>query len=282
VTLFGSYKKAFKSGSFSIATPPVRGLDNSFGDEEVKGGEIGLKSRLLDRTLLFNISAYDYKYTGLQVGNVEPVQGGIPVIKTVNAGSATSKGVEAEVVYHPPQIPALSLHGDIAYNDSRYNKLNNIPCFGGQRIAEGCDLVFSQAQNGGLGGFTAQDVSGLPLIRAAKWQANFGFDWETDVGRDMKLIVVNSQQYSSRQLVNLALPIYQKGFIKADLSFILQGPRDRWELALIGRNLTNRITTGACTNQLPGRQPAGHPVHGHQSRRARGARRNRLHPRPRP
>jgi len=263
VTLFGSYKKAYKSGSFSIATPPVPGLDNSFGDEQVKGGEIGLKSRLLDRTLLFNISAYDYKYTGLQVGNVEPVQGGIPVIKTVNAGSATSRGIEADVAYHPPQIPALTLHGDIAYNHSRYNRLDNIPCFGGQTIAQGCNLVFSQGQNGGVGGFTAQDVSGLPLIRAAKWQANFGFDWETDVGNDMKLIVVNSQQYSSRQLVNLAFPAYQKAFLKTDLSVIVQGPQDRWELALIGRNLTNRITTGACTNSnfqggnLPGTQFTG-------------------------
>ena len=28
----------------------------------------------------------------------------------------------------------------------------------------------------------------------------------------------------------------------------LTGPSDRWELALIGRNLSNKITTGLCTN----------------------------------
>jgi hypothetical protein len=28
----------------------------------------------------------------------------------------------------------------------------------------------------------------------------------------------------------------------------LQGPRDRWEVALIGKNLNNALTSGNCTN----------------------------------
>ena len=263
VTLFGSAKRAYKSGSFSIATPPVDGLDNSFGDEKVQGGEIGLKSRWLDRTLLFNLAAYDYKYTGLQVGAIIPVNTGIPIVSTVNAGSATVKGVEAEVVYHPPQVDNLSLHGDVNYNDTRYNKLDNVPCFGGQTIDQGCNRVFSAAVNNGLGGFTAQDQSGLPLVRAAKWQANFGFDWETDVGGDMKIIVTNNQHFSTRMLTNIGEVFYQKAFIKSDLSLTLQGPKDRWEIALIGKNLNNAITTGACVNSnaqgggLPGTEITG-------------------------
>ena len=79
----------------------------------------------------------------------------------------------------------------------------------------------------------------------------------------MKLIVANTQQYSSRQLVNLSFPFYQNAFIKSDLSLTLQGPRDRWEIALIGKNLNNAITTGACTNSnfqggnLPGTEMTG-------------------------
>jgi hypothetical protein len=160
-------------------------------------------------------------------------------------------------------VPALGLHADVEYTKAKYNKLNNIPCYGGQTIAEGCNLLFDPTANEGTGGFSAQDLSGLPLFRAAKWQANFGFDWEMDVGRDMKLIVANSQQYSSRQLINLSMPFYQKAFIKSDLSFTLQGPGDRWEIALIGKNLNNATTTGACTNSnfqggnLPGAEITG-------------------------
>jgi hypothetical protein len=48
----------------------------------------------------------------------------------------------------------------------------------------------------------------------------------------------------------------------------LQGPRDRWEFALIGRNLNNAITTGACVNSnlqgggIPGTQITGTNLRG--------------------
>jgi iron complex outermembrane receptor protein len=262
-TIFGSLKQGYKSGSFSIATPPVQGLDNSFGDEKVQGGEIGLKSRWLNRSLQFNIAGYYYKYSGLQVGAIVPVNNGVPLVTTVNAGSAITKGVEAELTYRPPQVPSLTLHADTNFNPTRYKKLNNIPCYGGQTVAQGCNLIFSPAVNNGAGGFTAQDVSGLPLIRAAKWQVNFGFDWETDLGNGMKVIVSNNQHFSSRMLVNLGEAFYQKSFIKSDLSLSLQGRENRWEISVIGKNLNNRITTGACVNAntqgggLPGTEITG-------------------------
>ena len=43
----------------------------------------------------------------------------------------------------------------------------------------------------------------------------------------------------------------------------LQGPKDRWEFAVIGKNLNNAITTGNCSNSnaqgglLPGTQLTG-------------------------
>jgi iron complex outermembrane receptor protein len=247
-TYFAAFKKGYKSGSFNVATPPVAGVDNSFGDERVIGGEAGMKSRWLDRRLLFNLAGYYYKYNGLQVGSIIPVENNIPVTSTINAGASRIFGVETEVVYRPPQIEGLTLNASVDWNNSRFTKLNNVPCYGGQTIAAGCNLAFSPSVNGGLGGFTAQDLSGLPLIRAARWQANFGFDWEKDVGNDMTLAVSNNNHLSSRYLVNLGRPYYQKGFIKVDVSATLRGPQDRWELALIGKNLNNALTTGNCTN----------------------------------
>lgn len=34
----------------------------------------------------------------------------------------------------------------------------------------------------------------------------------------------------------------------ARLSLTLQGPKDRWEFAVIGKNLSNTLTTGNCAN----------------------------------
>ncbi len=52
LTIFGAFKQAYKSGSFIIVIPANPGEDKSFGDEKVQGGEIGLKSRLADRSIL--------------------------------------------------------------------------------------------------------------------------------------------------------------------------------------------------------------------------------------
>lgn len=263
MTYFAAAKRGYKSGSFNVATPPVPFVDNSFGDEKVTGGEVGMKSRWLDRSLLFNASGYYYEYKGLQVGSIIPVEGGIPVTSTINAGSSRVYGIEVEAVYNPPQIPNLTLNLAVNWNDTKFTQLDNVPCYGGQTVAAGCNLIFDASVNGGQGGFTAQDLSGLPLVRAADWQANFGFDWQTDIGGDMKLIIANNNHYSSKYLVNLGLPWYQKGFIKSDLSLTLQGPSDRWEVALIGKNISNVLTSGNCTNfngqggLLPGSQITG-------------------------
>jgi iron complex outermembrane recepter protein len=72
LTLFASYKTGYKSGSLNIATGASPGQNNSYDNEDVKGAEIGLKSRLLDRRLAFDIAAYNYRYTGLQVTTLLP------------------------------------------------------------------------------------------------------------------------------------------------------------------------------------------------------------------
>ena len=89
MTFFGAYKRGFKSGSFIAATVATPNSNNSFGDEKVKGWEVGFKSRLLDRRMLVNIAFYDYKFKGLQVGAIEQPQGGIPIIHTINATSSS-------------------------------------------------------------------------------------------------------------------------------------------------------------------------------------------------
>lgn len=242
-TVFGSLKRGFKSGSFNVGTPTTPGLDTSFGDEKVEGYELGVKSRMLDRRLAMNLAFYDYRYSGLQVGAVVDIAG-VPAIKTVNAGSSLVYGVDYDLAYRPELIPGLGLQAQAEWNQAKFKTLNNAPCYGGQTIAAGCNLDLNPA----TGLFTAQDLSGSPLLRAPKWQVNFGFDYEKDIGNDLKLVLSNTNQYSSSYNTVLLDPFYQKAFIKADVSLTLQGPKDRWEFALIGKNLNNAITTGLCNN----------------------------------
>jgi len=252
VTVFASYRQGFKSGSFNTASftaPPIR---TDFGDEATKGFEVGLKSRLIDRQLTLNLAAYRYRISGLQVGSVEINSTGGFVVRTVNAAAAKIKGVDFDISYAPRAVRGLSLNAAVNYNDAKYSSFPNAPCVSGQTIAQGCNQLFSTTANR----FTAQDLTGVRLIRAPKWNINFGFDYEMPVGNDWTLSLGSSTTYSSKYFNNITiLPGYtQPSFFKTNANIALKAPNDRWEIALIGNNLTDKVTTGFCagTNVVNG------------------------------
>jgi iron complex outermembrane receptor protein len=260
LTVFGAWKRGFKSGSFSVATPVVKGMDNSFGDEKVNGGELGMKSRLLDRQLALNIAGYYYDYNGLQVGVISPPQNGVPVIQTVNAATARTYGIDLDGAYRPAAVAGLGLNAAVNWNHGRYTKFNNAPCWGGQLVSEGCNQSFNPAAGfidpktgKPVGAYTAQDLSGTPLIRAPQWQATLGADYEMPLAGDYRLVFSNSNELSSRYVTYLAVnrpnnDNYQGAFVKVDLGVTLQGPKNLWEVAVIGKNINDKLTSGNCVS----------------------------------
>jgi iron complex outermembrane recepter protein len=249
LTVFAAYKVAHKSGSFAIGTVPLATVDNSFGDEKVRGGEVGVKSRLLGGQLQANIAGYYYKYTGLQVGAIVPPEPGrLPINRIINAGAARTYGIDFDAAFRPGDIEGLELNASINWNIGKYTELEGIPCWVGQTVALGCN----QIRNPATGLFTSQDLSGTPMIRAPEWQAVFGFSYEMPIASDYKLVLTNSNQYSSKYVRFLAInrpdnDNFQGSFIKIDASIALRGPEDRWEVALIGKNINDKVTSGICS-----------------------------------
>jgi len=249
LTVFGAYKMAYKSGGFSAATFPLPNANNSFGDEKVEGGEVGVKTRLFGRQLLLNVAGYYYKYTGLQVGAILPaVAGTLPLVRIINAGAARTYGVDLDAAYRPQNIDGLELNAALNWNNGRYTKLEGIPCWGGQTFDLGCNTF----PNSATGLYTAIDLSGTPMIRAPEWQANFGFSYEVPVASNTRLVFSNSNQYASRFVTFLAKnrpndDNFQDAVLKVDASIALHGPDDRWEVALIGKNITDKVTGGLGT-----------------------------------
>ena len=146
-TLYGAYKQGFKSGSFSTATPPTPGANNSFGPEKVRGGEFGLKSRMLDRQLSLNLVPYFYRYEGLQVGVISPPQNGVPIIQTLNAATAHIYGVDFDGAFRPASFDRLQFNGNAEFNHGRYLHFTNAPCWGGQTIALGCNQAYTRGRH---------------------------------------------------------------------------------------------------------------------------------------
>jgi iron complex outermembrane receptor protein len=246
LTIFGALKQGYKSGSFSILSIPTDG-EGGYGDEKVQGGEVGLKARLLDRALNVNAAFYYYRFSGLQIGVSEPAgANNVPIVRTLNAGKAKTYGIDFDATYQPPDFAGLSLNLAVNWNKARFVELTNLPCYGGQTIAAGCD----QQLNPVTGLYTARDESGTPLERAPEWQMIGGFDYDTELTDSLGLAFGSSAQHSSSYITPIGSrsDFKQKGFTKINAYITLKGKDDRWELSLIGNNLNDVIRCGYCAN----------------------------------
>jgi iron complex outermembrane receptor protein len=126
--------------------------------------------------------------------------------------------------------------------------LNNVPCWGGQTIAAGCNQNFNQQTRL----YTAQNLSGTQLIRAPAWQINFGFNYEMPLMRDYTLTFSNNNSYFSRFPTFLATgrpndDTFQSAYVKVDLGVSLKSPDELWEIAVIGKNINDKVTAGNCS-----------------------------------
>jgi iron complex outermembrane receptor protein len=108
------YAQAYRSGGFDAGAQRLQDFD----PETLESVEIGLKSKILDERLLLNMAVFQLDYEDIQIqffdnrlGTNEP-----PAKVTVNAASATTKGVEIELKYIPTD--GLMLSGAATYLDS--------------------------------------------------------------------------------------------------------------------------------------------------------------------
>lgn len=256
LTIFGALKQGYKSGSYSITSPTPFGTDTSFGDEKAQGGEFGVKARALDNALNLNAAFYYYRFKGLQVGVSEPAPAtGVPVTRTLNAGKARTLGIDFDATYRPPSIEGLSLNLAINWNKAKYIELNGVPCYGGQTIAAGCNQVFNPTATspllpGVVGLYTARSASGLPLEKAPVWQIVGGFDHKLSVTEKLDLLFGSSAQYSSSWISPIGdrPDFVQPSFTKLNAYVTLKDAEDRWEVSLIGNNLTDKVTCAYTAN----------------------------------
>lgn len=246
-TVFGSYKEAFKAGSFDTVTIPAPGDEKSFNDEKVKGYEAGFKSEWFDRQFALNAAVYYYEFDDMQVGsNVNSPDGEI-IITTNNAASSEITGLDVDLTYAPANLDGLTVYAAANYNEAEYDEFDTAPCWGGQLIADGCNLLFDDT----TGEYTAQDLSGLPLIRAPELSGVVGADYRFDIGEGMAISMGWYSSYSDEYWVNTG---YREPDMKWDAywthnaNIALHGNNDAWEIALIANNIDDEMVAGDCPN----------------------------------
>lgn len=229
---FTAYRTGYKSGGYSLASiligngvTTVNGI--SFDPEKAKGGEVGFKSELMGGRLRLEGSLYRYTYKNLQVNSFDPATVSFVI---ANAASARQEGAELSANYAVSD--QFAVRGAVAYNHSRYRSFPNATCYAGQTAATGCDPLTG-----------SQDLSGKPTTRAPDWSGNVGLSYEFPIMDGWRLGLSGDAFYTSGHFVSdvISPAAYQKKYVRLDAAINMISDGDRWKIALIGRNLTDKI-----------------------------------------
>lgn len=225
-TLYAAYKTGYKAGGMSnpylvfTSTTP-EGLQ--FQPEEAQGFEAGYKATLLDRTLRLDLVGYRYDYEDLQVASYNAAT----ISFTIgNAASAKIEGVQGSFEWSA--LDDLTLRGNVGYNRAKYESFPNAQCYPGQTAALGC-----------VGG--VQSLAGKALLRAPDLTYSLGADYRARwvPGWDTTFSVQGSHSASFQTATDYAPGGFQESYWLLNAA-VRVGPEDgRYELALIGRNLTD-------------------------------------------
>ena len=236
LTLYVAYKQGFKSGGFSnsaiystLTTDQI--ADITFDPEKVRGFEGGIKASLLDNTVRLELEGYHYSFRNLQIDFFNsPTFAFI----TENAGGAKTDGAELQVTWAPKEVEGLTLNGSVAYNIAKYTDFI-APCYAGQTPAGGCN-IFTPGQ------VPKQQLGGQTRALAPKFSAVLGADYSMPVGNGMMFGISTNVVYKSKYLLGGFNNPYdvQKGFATLDAALRFGSEDDKWQISLIGKNLTKK------------------------------------------
>lgn len=223
--LYASYARGTKAGGFDIrsnslpnSTTVAKPGEFMFEDESADNFEAGLKYK--SRNVAFNLSFYRTKYKDLQVNIFD----GTLNFNVRNAAAARTQGVEAD--FRAALAPGLTLSGAVAYLDFEFTNFTDGQCY--------------YLQTPGPGGFC--DYTGKRNGLTPEWSGNLNLDYSTPVSEGLKLSFNVNADFSSSYIaaVNLDPRTKQDSYAKLGARLALAEVDNKWEIALIGRNLTNQ------------------------------------------
>ena len=244
VNVYGSYTQGFKAGAYSMQNT-LQGIFTDFietvGPETVDAAEVGMKGIFLDNRLRANIAIFRAVYEDLQVSTVLPTPPGATAglfIGFANADEAVAQGLEFDFAAQLSE--SFALLGEFTYLDSSYADFPNAPCFSGQTASQGC--VPNPAGPG-----TGQSLDDQDNPFSPKYAGSLALRYTQPIG-DYELTIEPSVFYTDSYFLQADLdPNHtQESYSKLNLRVALGQKSGNWEVAFVGRNLNDELTTNFC------------------------------------
>lgn len=223
VMVYATYGAGSKVGGFVSNTRTISATQFQYGPESSENFEAGFKSTLFDDRVLLNATVYNTRFKDLQVASYDS---SVATFVTKNAAKATSRGVEMNGEWRVAE--GFRLSGSAAYLDAKFDDFPGAAC----RTTTPKPCV-------------SENLGGAVLPGASKWTGNVQAEYWRPVGDDLKITATAIVAFRSKFITATDYdPVYgvQDGYQKLDVRLELAQSADRWALALVGKNLTNKLT----------------------------------------
>jgi iron complex outermembrane receptor protein len=177
VNFYARFAQGFKSGGFNgetnVFVAPTTAcpsgateLCTPYRPEKVDSYELGMKTRLADGRVIFNVAAFRSEHKDMQLSVFTASTGAASIVK--NAAAARIQGLEFETVLRP--LDSLTINASLAILDPKYKSF----------IDGGIDVSANRA-----------------FPHAPKTTAAIGFDWQAAKGGWGKLNFYGDLSYVS-------------------------------------------------------------------------------------
>jgi len=231
-----SYSRGFKSGGFNVRAQSNIFPESAepFDDEVLDVVEAGVKSVLADRTLVLNLAAYYGKYKDVQVSTFTAYDSNGDGTEDsffgnfLNAGKATTQGVEAEFDWTLRNVDWLGFNGFVSWLD-----------------AEADGLLDSNND-----GFVDTQV----ITNAPEWTAGIRANFDFVVGGGLLTASAGAAFRDDSTLTNEGgsfagqpvHPLTQDAYWLYDAWVSWLSPNAKWRFGITGKNLTDEeyLTNG--------------------------------------
>jgi len=239
VMFYATYAHGSKSGGFVSNTYGTTDSTFAFEPERSTNYEVGMKGTFLDGRLVLNGTLFNMNFKDLQESAFDSTTA---TFITSNAGSATSRGFEGQVTWLP--IDSLELSSSVAYLEAKYDSYKGASCLALDPISV-CDP--NDTNPADPNSVVNHNDAGLPLLYASKWTGNVQAHHTLMLGNDLQLdttlvAMLRTKYFDSDDYD----PYYgiQPTYVKFDARIQLGSTDNRWDVAVVGKNLTNVLSVG--------------------------------------
>lgn len=223
---FAQYARGYRSGGFNGGAVVFPGDLTTAKPEFLDAYEVGIKSRLFDRRVTLNLSAFHYQFKDQQfIDSISVINQAL-----VNAGKSRINGIEAEISANI--TPQLRLSTGLGYLDAKYTRL----------VLNGIDLA------------------GNRMIEAPKFSMSAAADYTVPLGASTELTLHGDMVHKSSQFFTAynddVFPFslgHTPGFEEYNARIGVSFDDGKYEFGVWGKNLSDNKTlvgVGIETNTL--------------------------------